>query len=191
MNKEVFDNEVEKALAVLREGGIILYPTDTVWGIGCDATNEKAVQKVFTLKKREDSKSLIVLMADEREVLRHVAAPDLSVFDFIGQQQRPTTVIFDGAIGFANNIVAVDGSIAIRIVHDEFCRHLIKRLRKPLVSTSANISGDQTAKTFSTISEEIKSRVDYVVKWRQGDEQTAEPSQIIKWQNGEVIFLRT
>jgi L-threonylcarbamoyladenylate synthase len=191
MDKEVFNIEVEKALTILREGGIILYPTDTVWGIGCDATNEKAVQKIFTLKKRADNKSLIVLVADEKEVLRHVAAPDVSVFDFIGRQKRPTTVIFDGAIGFADNIVAADGSIAIRIVQDEFCRHLIKRLRKPLVSTSANISGEQTPKTFTTISEEIKSGVDYVVKWRQSDEQPAQPSQIIKWQNGEVIFLRT
>jgi L-threonylcarbamoyladenylate synthase len=191
MDKEVFNIEVEKALTILREGGIILYPTDTVWGIGCDATNKKAVQKIFTLKKRADNKSLIVLVADEKEVLRHVAAPDVSVFDFIGRQKRPTTVIFDGAIGFADNIVAADGSIAIRIVQDEFCRHLIKRLRKPLVSTSANISGEQTPKTFTTISEEIKSGVDYVVKWRQSDEQPAQPSQIIKWQNGEVIFLRT
>jgi L-threonylcarbamoyladenylate synthase len=191
MDKEDFNKDVEKALAVLRAGGIILYPTDTVWGIGCDATNEEAVRKIFALKKREDSKSLIVLLADEREVLRHVAAPDLSVFDFIGQQKRPTTVIFDGAIGFANNLVAADGSVAIRIVQDEFCRHLIKRLRKPIVSTSANISGENTAKTFSAIADEIKSGVDYIVKWRQDDERVAEPSQIIKWQNGAPVFIRS
>src|SRR5688500_14228904 len=128
MDKEFLDREVEAALAVLRSGGIILYPTDTVWGIGCDATNEKAVQKIFDLKKREDSKSMIVLVADEREVLKYVAAPDLLVFDFIKKQQRPTTVIFEGALDFPRNLIAADGSIAIRIVQDEFCRHLIKRL---------------------------------------------------------------
>src|SRR5690349_14337445 len=121
MTKSFFDIEVENALAVLRNGGVILYPTDTVWGIGCDATNEKAVQKIFQIKKREDSKSMIVLVADEREILQYVAAPDLSVFDFIEQQSRPTTVIYEGAIGLAENLVAADGSIAIRIVKDDFC----------------------------------------------------------------------
>lgn len=190
MDKEFFDREVEDALAVLRNGGIILYPTDTIWGVGCNATDEKAVQKVFELKRREDSKSMIVLVADEREVLQYVAAPDLAVFDFIKQQTRPTTVIFEGAIGFPDNLVAADGSIAIRIVEDEFCRHLIKRLRKPIVSTSANISGETAPKTFGEISEEIKKGVDHVVQWRQNDEIPAQPSQIIKWENGEVVYLR-
>lgn len=190
MDKEFFDKEVEDALAVLRNGGIILYPTDTIWGVGCNATDEKAVQKVFELKRREDSKSMIVLVADEREVLQYVAAPDLAVFDFIKQQTRPTTVIFEGAIGFPDNLVAADGSIAIRIVEDEFCRHLIKRLRKPIVSTSANISGEAAPKTFGEISEEIKKGVDHVVQWRQNDEIPAQPSQIIKWENGEVVYLR-
>src|SRR5215213_10304474 len=108
MTKGIFDKEVEAALKVLNAGGIILYPTDTVWGIGCDATNSNAVQKIFDLKKREDSKSMIVLMADEREILQYVAAPDLAVFNFIEKQDRPTTVIFEGAIGFADNLVAAD-----------------------------------------------------------------------------------
>lgn len=190
MNKEFFDKEVEEALAVLRQGGIILYPTDTVWGVGCDATDEKAVKRIFDLKQREDSKSMIVLVADEREVLQYVAAPDLSVFDFIQQQTKPTTVIFEGAIGFPGNLVATDGSIAIRIVRDEFCKHLIKRLRKPIVSTSANISGEPTPKTFPEIPEEIKSGVDHVVRWRQDDTSVALPSQIVKWNNGEVVYVR-
>lgn len=190
MDKDFFDAEVEAALAVLRSGGIILYPTDTIWGIGCDATDEKAVQKIFELKKREDSKSMIVLVADEREVLQFVAAPDLAVFDFVEKQSRPTTVIFEGAIGFPDNLIAADGSIAIRIVQDEFCRHLIRRLRKPIVSTSANVSGTISPRNFIEISGEIKSGVDHVVRWRQDDLSMAHASQIIRWENGQAIFLR-
>lgn len=191
MEKSFFEEEVEKALAVLRSGGIILYPTDTVWGIGCDATDEQAVRRIFEIKRRADSKSMIVLVAEERDVLQYVAAPDLSVFDFVQQQQRPTTVVFDHAIGLASNLVAADGSIAIRMVRDEFCRHLVKRLRKPLVSTSANISGAATAKTFGEISEEIKTGVDHVVQWRQDDDTPSLPSQIIRWRKGEPVFIRS
>lgn len=191
MEKNFFEEEVEKALAVLRSGGVILYPTDTVWGIGCDATNEAAVKRIFDIKRREDSKSMIVLVAEERDVLQYVASPDLSVFDFVYGQQRPTTIIFDHAIGLVQNLVAADGSIAIRMVRDEFCRHLVKRLRKPLVSTSANISGEPTAKTFSEISEEIKSVVDHVVQWRQDDETPSLPSQIIRWQKGQPVIIRS
>lgn len=191
MNKEFFDNEVETALAVLRNGGIILYPTDTVWGIGCDATNVEAVRKIYELKKREDSKSMIVLAAEEREVLQYVAAPDLAVFDFLQQQERPTTVIYDGAIGLAENLIATDGSIGMRITADEFCRHLIKRLRKPIVSTSANISGSTTPKSFAGISGEIKNGVDHIVQWRQDDKSSLPPSQIIRWKNGLPDFIRS
>lgn len=191
MNKEFFDNEVETALAVLRNGGIILYPTDTVWGIGCDATNVEAVRKIYELKKREDSKSMIVLAAEEREVLQYVAAPDLAVFDFLQQQERPTTVIYDGAIGLAANLIATDGSIGMRITADEFCRHLIKRLRKPIVSTSANISGSTTPKSFAGISGEIKNGVDHIVQWRQDDKSSLPPSQIIRWKNGLPDFIRS
>ena len=190
MDKEFFEQEMTEALQVLRSGGIILYPTDTVWGIGCDATNEEAVQKIFTLKRREDSKSMIVLVGDERDILYYTASPDLSVFDFIQEQQKPTTVIFEQALHLPNNLVAADGSIAIRIVQDEFCRHLVKRLKKPIVSTSANISGEPTPKIFSEISNAIKQGVDYVVKWRQDDVTPSLPSQIIKWENGLPVFIR-
>ena len=108
-----FETEVEEALDVLKKGGVILYPTDTIWGIGCDATSEEAVMRIYQLKKREDSKSMIILMADEREVLQYVAAPDLAVFDFLEEQTRPTTIIFEGAIGLPSNLIAADGSIAI------------------------------------------------------------------------------
>lgn len=176
-----FEQEVEAALNVVRNGGIILYPTDTIWGIGCDATNVKAVDRIYRLKQREDSKSLIILVADERDILQHVAAPDLAVFDFIEQQQKPTTIIFDDAINLPDNLIAEDGSIAIRIVQDEFCRHLIKRLRKPIVSTSANISGQPSPTFFDDISTDIKNGVDHIVQWRRDDKTTSAPSQIIRW----------
>jgi L-threonylcarbamoyladenylate synthase len=183
MGKNFFETEVEKALEILRAGGVILYPTDTIWGIGCDATNEKAIRLIYDIKEREDSKSMIILVADERDVLQYVAAPDPQVFDFIEEQTRPVTIIFEHALGLPDNLVAEDGSIAIRIVRDEFCRHLVKRLRKPIVSSSANISGQASPKNFSEVSDEIKTVVGHIVKWRQDDTALAQPSQIIKWNN--------
>jgi len=184
------EGDIQKCLDVLKDGGLILYPTDTIWGIGCDATNEKAVEKVYRLKKRSDEKALIVLVADERDVMQHVAGPDLSLFDFLATTTKPTTVIYDGAIGFANNLVGNDGSIAMRICNDEFCRHLLKRFRKPIVSTSANISGMPSPKTFKDISDEIRVGVDYIVQYRQDDETPTQPSTLIKWDNGKVMVLR-
>ena len=187
-----FNTEVETALNALRNGQIILYPTDTIWGLGCDATNEKAIKRIYEIKQRDDSKSLIILAADEREVLQYVSAPDLAVFDFIEQQTRPTTIIFDGAINLPDNLIAEDGSVAVRIVKDEFCRHLIKRLQKPIVSTSANISGQPSPKNFGEVTEEIKTAVDHIVKWRQDDTAISLPSQIIKWNNdGTRTIIRS
>ena len=185
-----FSNDIEKCLDVLHKGGTILYPTDTIWGIGCDATNEAAVAKIFSIKNRPDSKSLIVLVSDEREILRYVAHPDPRVFDHIQNSERPTTVIYDGAIGLADNLVAEDGSVGIRICREEFCRHLIKRFRKPIVSTSANISGMASPKNFNEISPEIKESVDYVVHYRRDDVTEAQASSIIRYKNGEIIVLR-
>lgn len=186
-----FETEVGKALEILRKGGVIVYPTDTIWGIGCDATNETAVRRIYEIKKRQDSKSMIILVADERDVLKYVAAPDPAVFDFIESQTRPVTIIFEHALGMPGNLVAEDGSIAIRIVRDEFCRHLIKRLRKPIVSTSANISGESSPKNYSEVSDDIKTAVDHIVKWKQDDTSQAQPSQIIKWDNdGTRTILR-
>ena len=190
--KNFFDKEVEAALDVLRQGGVILYPTDTIWGLGCDATHAEAIKRIYQIKQREDTKSLIILVADEREILQYVAAPDLAVFDFIHLQARPTTIIFENAVGLPDSLVAQDGSIAIRLVQDEFCRHLIKRLRKPLVSTSANISGQASPQTFASISDEIKSHVDHIVQWRQNETAIAKPSQIIKWnQDGSYNIIRS
>jgi L-threonylcarbamoyladenylate synthase len=192
METNFFETEVADALEVLRAGNIILYPTDTIWGIGCDATNEEAVRRIYEIKNREDSKSMIILVAEERDVLQYVAAPDLAAFDFIEEQTRPTTLIFEQAIGLPDNLIAEDGSVAIRIVPDEFCRHLIKRLRKPIVSTSANISGQPSPQNFSDISDDIKNSVDHIVRWRQDDTAIAQPSQIIKWNNdGTRIIIRS
>ena len=185
-----FEKDIEKCLEVLRRGGLILYPTDTVWGIGCDATNEKAIEKIYTLKKRSDEKAMIVLVADEKDIMQHVAAPDLSLFDYLETTAKPTTVIYEGALGFADNLTGIDGSVAIRICKDEFCRHLLKRFRKPIVSTSANISGSGTPKTFDEISQEIKNGVDYIVRYRQDDIVPAQPSSLIKWDKGRVTVLR-
>jgi L-threonylcarbamoyladenylate synthase len=187
---EVFEIDIIRSLEVLKAGGVILYPTDTIWGLGCDATNVSAVKRIYEIKQRADSKSMIILVAEERHVLQYTAAPDLAVFDFIEQQSRPTTVIYEHAVGLADNVIADDGSVAIRIVRDEFCRHLVKRFRKPIVSTSANISGMASPKIFAEISDQIKSSVDYVVQWRQDDEKLSEPSQIVRWINGSVEYLR-
>ncbi len=175
---------------MLKNGGTILYPTDTVWGIGCDATNAVAVEKIFQIKKRPDSKAMIVLVADEREVLKHVASVDLQVFDYLQKIKKPTTVIYEHAIGLADNLLADDGSIGIRICNEAFCRHLIKRFRRPIVSTSANISGDATPPFFAAINDEIKKSVDYVVKHRQDDQTIANPSSVIKWDNGTISVIR-
>ena len=187
---KIFEKDIDKCLEVLKSGGLILYPTDTVWGIGCDATNEKAVEKIYKLKKRSDEKAMIVLVAAKKDIMQHVAAPDLSLFDYLDKATKPTTVVYEGALGFADNLVAKDGSIAIRICKDEFCRLLIKRFRKPIVSTSANISGMVAPKFFKEISDEIKNGVDYVVEYNQQDETSAQPSSLIKWDKGIVTILR-
>lgn len=184
------EQDIERCLQVLKEGGLILYPTDTVWGIGCDATNGQAVAKVYALKQREDEKALIVLVAEERDVLQYTAAPDLAVFDYLKQTLKPTTVIYEGAIGLAANLTGKDGSIGIRICNEPFCRQLLKRFRKPLVSTSANISGSPAPRIFSEVSEEIKAGVDHIVAYRQDDTCIAAPSSVIKWNNGKVEVLR-
>jgi L-threonylcarbamoyladenylate synthase len=186
-----FQDDIEQCLSVLHSGGIILYPTDTIWGIGCDATNEAAVEKVYALKKRPPQKSLIVLLADERDVIQHVANPDLRVFDYLQTTARPTTVIYEGAIGLAQNLVPEDGTIAIRLVQDNFCRHLLKRFRKPLVSTSANFSGEPSPANFNGISAEIKAAVNYVVRYKQDETLAGQASSVIRWnKDGTPTVIR-
>jgi len=185
-----FEKDIEQSLEALNNGETILYPTDTIWGIGCDATNATAAEKIITLKQRPAQKSFVVLVADERDVLKYVASPDLSVFDYLSTTQKPTTVIYEHALGLAENVLGEDGSVAIRICRDEFCKHLIKRFRKPIVSTSANISGKPAPISFKDIDDAIINGVDYVVKYRQDEVSKAVPSSIIKWEKGKVITIR-
>ena len=186
-----FESDILNCIQTLRCGGIILYPTDTIWGIGCDATNAKTVEKIYQLKKRPDEKTMIVLVADEKQVLKYVAAPDLRIFDYLPKTGKPITIVYEGAIGLADNLINKDGSIAIRICKNEFCKQLIKRFRKPIVSTSANISEESFPKNFSEISNEIKNAVDYIVQYRQDDNTIAEPSSLVKWnKDGTLSVLR-
>ncbi len=186
-----FNNDIESCLEKLQQGGLILYPTDTVWGIGCDATNKEAVAKIYQLKKRSDNHAMIVLVADEREILHYVTQAELQIFDYIKGINRPTTVIYEGAIGLADNLMAEDGSVAIRICEDEFCKHLLKRFRKPLISTSANISGYPAPQCFKDIEPVIVNGVDYVVNYRQDDTEYRKPSSIIKWEkDGTLSIIR-
>lgn len=186
-----FEQDIEPCLSVLRNGGLILYPTDTIWGIGCDATNEKAVERVYRLKQREEQRSMIILLADERSLLQYVAAPDPAVFDYLEQLEKPTTLVFEGALGLPANLVNEDGSIGIRVVRDDFCRHLIKRLGLPLLSTSANISGTPAPANFTEISPAILAGVDYTVTYRRNDLTPRQPSAVVKWnRNGTQTILR-
>jgi L-threonylcarbamoyladenylate synthase len=150
------------------------------------------VARIYELKQREAAKSLIVLMADKRDIVKYTSQPDLRIFDFLATVKKPTTVIYEGAIGFAPNLVNEDGSIAIRIVNDDFCRHLIKRFRKPIVSTSANISGEAAPAYFRAIDERVRAGVDYIVGYRRDDETAREPSAIVKWNpGGEPTIIRS
>jgi L-threonylcarbamoyladenylate synthase len=186
-----FENDIKCCLAELEKGGLILYPTDTIWGIGCDATNTQAVADIYALKKRSANKNMIILLADEKDILTYVTQPDLQIFDYIKGISKPTTVIYEGATGLAENLVNEDGTIAIRIVNDPFCKHLIKRFRKPIVSTSANVSGYPPPTVFTDIDTAIKNGVDYIVQHRQDDLYPAVHSAVIRWnKNGIPTIIR-
>lgn len=180
---------INKAIEVLKSGGIILYPTDTIWGIGCDATNEKAVEKIYKLKKREDSKSMLVLLDNENRLPDYVYdVPELA-YNLIELTEKPLTIIYSKAINLAENLIAGDGSIGIRIAQDEFCKRLIQKFRKPIVSTSANISGAPFPKNFDEIGDEIKNKVDYIVNYRQDELNVSSPSSIIKLETNGVFKI--
>lgn len=186
------NDDIKNALEVLRQGGVILYPTDTVWGLGCDATNEQAVARIFEIKKRADSKSMILLVDTPARIFGYVDdVPDVAMqmYDIVTD---PTTIILEGAKNLAPNVVCSDdNSVGIRVADDDFCRNLISRFRKPIVSTSANISGNPTPSFYSQIDEQIVSAVDYVVKYRQDDETPHKPSSIIKiGKGGQVKIIR-
>ena len=185
-----FSYDIEQCIEVLHKGGVILYPTDTIWGLGCDATNTSAVLKLMHIKGKPASKGLIVLLASERDILQYVAAPDPEVFNYLENITNPTTVIYEHGLNVADEVLNEDGSIAIRLVKEDFCRHLIKRFKKPIVSTSANLHGKPSPHTFKSISTEVKSTVNYVVNFRQNEEIVNSASSIIKWKNGQVRTIR-
>jgi len=180
--------EINKCIEVLENGGLILYPTDTVWGIGCDATNKEAVQKVFKLKQRDDSKALICLVANDTMLEKHVEkVPDLA-YDLIDLATKPTTIIYDKPRGVAENLIASDNTLAIRVASDKFCQYLIGKFKKPIVSTSANISGTNTPKSFQNIDKAILSGVDYVVNLYR-DKQNSSASSIIRLSNDNTVKI--
>lgn len=188
--KERYDKEdLAKSVEVLRKGGIILYPTDTVWGIGCDATNAEAVKRIYDLKKRDDAKSMLVLVGSDGQLQRSVEKVPDAAWMLIDVAVEPMTIIYDRPKGIAANLLADDGSLGIRITNEAFSQALCLQLRHPLVSTSANVSGDKTPSFFAEISDEIRNGVDYVVKYRQNDTSPHKSSSIIKVTDSDVIRI--
>ncbi|MCK5400234.1 MAG: threonylcarbamoyl-AMP synthase [Flavobacteriaceae bacterium] len=182
--------EINNAIKILKQGGIILYPTDTVWGIGCDATNYDAVEKIYKLKQREDHKSMICLVSDFKMLNQYIENVPEVAYDIIKYATKPTTVIYDKPLHIAENLIAKDNTLAIRVVRESFSNQFLKKFRKPIVSTSANISGQPTPKSFKEISEEIIKGVDYVVNLPH-EKKAGKPSSIIKLTNdGKVKVIR-
>lgn len=187
--KKNMTEEIKKAVEVLRAGGVILYPTDTIWGLGCDASNEKAVQRIYEIKKRSDAKSMLVLLDNVGKLQGYVdEVPDIA-WDLVELADKPLTIIYPNAKNLAPNLLAADKSIGIRITNEAFSKRLCESFRKPIVSTSANISGSQAPAIFSEISKDIISQVDYVVNFRQNDTTKSKPSSILKLGVGSQIEI--
>jgi L-threonylcarbamoyladenylate synthase len=191
-NVRMIDSEVKKAAEIISAGGIILYPTDTIWGIGCDATNPDAVQKIYEIKQRADNKSMLVLMSDIKMLGRYLQEIPPKALELINSASKPTTIIYPEAINLATNMVAEDGSVGIRITSDDFCKKLIELTDLPIVSTSANISGNPSPDTFSSIEDNILDQMDHIVKWRQDEKTPSAPSTIIRIdKKGRSAILRS
>lgn len=184
--------DIENALAVLKKGGTILYPTDTVWGLGCDASNEVAVAEIFKIKKRAEEKSLVLLLATKESIYNYSNKVHPAIFDYLEKATKPTTVVYEEAKNLPASLIHEDGTIAIRLVKDDFCIALIEALGHPLVSTSANISGQPTPMNFEAIQDEIKNAVDFIVPQRSTEiKKNVSASSIIKMDvDGKVIILR-
>lgn len=186
----MFKKEIDNAIAILNEGGLILYPTDTVWGIGCDATNKKAVDRIFKLKKRSDKKTMICLVSNQFMLEQYVKQVPEPAYDIMDIAEKPITIIYDDPKGVAENLIADDNTLAIRVASDQFCKRLIQKFKRPIVSTSANIAGEPTPGNFSEISNLILKGVDYVVNL-EGNSTIKSPSSIIKLGNdGTVKIIR-
>lgn len=175
-----FQNDIDRCLIVLQSGGVILFPTDTIWGLGCDATNEAAVDKVLHLKQRHAAQGLITLLADAADIENYAAALPAAMIESIYERQKPTTVIYSGGKGVAQNVLPEDKTLAIRLVKDAFCQQLIRQFGKPIVSTSANIHGQPSPRNFAEIDGELLRQVDYVVQHRQQEQSLFKPSTILK-----------
>ena len=185
------EEDIKKAVEVLRKGGVILYPTDTVWGIGCDATNAEAVAKVYQIKQRDDSKAMICLVDSAMRMQRYVRNVPNVAWDLVELATKPTTLILDDAVNLAPNLIAEDGSVALRVTAEPFSKELCYRFQKALVSTSANISGQPAASTYKDINEELLNAVDYVCWSRRQEHKPHTPSCIIKLnKDGEVTVIR-
>ena len=185
------EQDIKNAIEAMRKGGVILYPTDTVWGIGCDATNAEAVKRVYEIKQRDDSKALICLVDSDARLQRYVRnVPDVA-WQLIDCVEKPTTLILDGAVNLAPNLIAEDGSIGIRITKEDFSHELCFRFQKAIVSTSANISGEPAAQNYRDIDPRILEKVDYVCWTRRQEHQPHKPSSIIKLSaDGQVVIIR-
>lgn len=185
------NEDIQKALETLHNGGLILYPTDTIWGIGCDATNPKAVERIYKLKQREDSKSMLVLLDNDAKLNSYIDEIPEVAWDLIEFSTKPLTIIYPKAKNLAHNLIAKDESIGIRITQEEFSSKLCQRFKKPIISTSANISGNNSPNNFNEISDEIKNGVDYITTYRQEETSNPEPSSIIKLGlGGEINIIR-
>jgi len=184
-------DEVAKAFKIIQDGGIILYPTDTIWGIGCDATNTEAVQKIYRIKQRDEAKSMIILLDNDNKLQTYISeVPEIS-YDLIEFAENPLTLVMPGAKNISPALINIDGSVGVRVVKHDFCEQLIQRMRKPLVSTSANISGKPSPQYFSQIDQEIIDGVDYVVDIDQHSMEIKTPSTIMRLApNGGFEFLR-
>ncbi len=188
MNEEIID-DIRNACRVLREGGTILYPTDTIWGIGCDATNRDAVKRIYEIKQRQNKKSMLVLLDNPAKLQQYVGEVPNLAWDLIDMADKPLTIIYDNARYLADNLIAEDGSIGIRVTTETFSHELCRQFQKPIVSTSANISGSESPQTFAQIDEQIKNAVDYVVKYKQNNQTRHQPSGIIKLNSKGVIKI--
>jgi L-threonylcarbamoyladenylate synthase len=189
LSENQMNEEIKRACQVLREGGVILYPTDTVWGIGCDATNEEAVERVYQIKQRTDAKALLVLVDSEAKIEFYIQEVPSIAWQLLEVADKPLTIIYPGARNLAPNLPAADGSVGIRLTTEAFSQGLCRQFRKAIVSTSANISGQPAPATFGDISQEIRSAVDYVVDYRREETGRPKPSSILRVEAGGVIQI--
>ena len=184
-----FDDDIENCIMVLKTVGIILYPTDTIWGLGCDAINKNAVAKIYALKQRAENKSMILLLANKAEISNYCKTPSAAIQNLLNKEENPLTIVYPNAKNIAENLISEDGTVAIRIVNDAFCEELINTFNKPIVSTSANIAGEASPTSYTSVNAKIRNGVDYIVQYRRDDDNFKNPSKILLWKNDEEILV--